>query len=263
MIELRFGICRSEAACCFLCSNCYVDLLKLDHFEQKAEEVAKQLQQAVKCGGLARALKGAILTPDVTTLFHSNCLNMRFLPYVYHRLAESAVFATAHFLEIEMIARAAKHLLWQKLRLAQTPAEIHTLCGSFFQALLQPDGDMAEAFWANELGPMIQNRFDIFSPFNTSELDIELVCTRVSELTGVDLTEASLQSLHGDSPFVQLKLVHPVMKSQRLPWFVSEVGEHQSALKGTLEELLLFWIGQGQVDPEWEAMQPKHLQEKF
>lgn len=278
--ELRFVACRCASSCTQLCSHCYVELMKCVKFDADGEATASQrLQQLVGkmgCEGrTARKPKGCLMSPDVTTLMHSNCVNMRYLSQIYHRLPESATLVTAKYLEVEMIARAAKHLLWSKLRMAQDVESVKTACVNFYLALLQGEGDLAEAFWANDLGPQVQSLFDIFAPFDTSELDTELVYSRVSELTGVELTEASVHSFDTEEPFVQLAAVHPVMKLQHIPQFVASVGGHQHALSGNLEELLLMWIGideqsvsssegaQKEDQRWWESQYPLYLKERF
>ncbi len=86
---------------------------------------------------------------------------------------------------------------------------------------------------------------------------------RVSSLTGVELTDASVRSFAGEEPFVQLKRIHPVMKLQHIPQLIEDVGQHQRALRGKLEDLLLFWIGVGSNPADWEYKQPLYLKEKF
>lgn len=273
--ELRFVVCRCAENCSRICSHCFLECIKLETFEDNAAAAAVKLRDAAaKCkhssvpNSTPRRLRGLLLEPDVTTLFHANCINMRYLSMVYNRLPESAAISTAIYLEIEMITRAAKHLLFQKLRVAQDVEQAHTVCVNFYLALLQPSGELAESFWANDLGPLVQAQFDIFTPFETSGMDTELVYRRVSELTGVELTDASVQSFATDEPFVQLKAIHPVMKLQHIPQYVEAVGGHQKALQGTLEDLLLFWIGQDQAQSEdervrWDAKHPLYMKEKF
>lgn len=267
--ELRFVVCRQQGGCegCCICTQCNLDLLQLDVLENKSEEAqAKYEKIPLKCSASSsrRGLHGLVLQPSVTTIFHANCVNMRYLPFVYHRLPESAALCTSKYLEIEMIARSAKHLLWQKLRTTQGTDEVRDVCGKFFVGLLQPAGEMAEAFWSKELGPMIQNQFDIYAPFNTTNMDIDLVYTRVSELTGVELTDASIASFSTDQPFVQVHRIHPVMKTLHIPQLVETVGQHESALRGTLEELLLFWIGMEDTEEAvWVDKYPSFTKERF
>ena len=131
------------------------------------------------------------------------------------------------------------------------------MCINFYLALLQPEGDMAERFWAEELGPTIQSQFDVFTPFDTAEIDTLLVYQRVAELTGVELTEESVASFDSEQPFVQLRSIHPVMKVQRVPKLVETVGEGRSTLLSKLEELFLFGVAEDdetakeRFEPSW------------
>ena len=264
--EIRFVVCRHANECCSICTQCYINAQKLLYFEHSPEAGLEMLASYVRCGTpQPRHPRGLLIRPSIPAVFHCNSLNMRFLPFVYYRLAESARICTAHYLEVEMIARAAKTILWRKLRGTRDPQEATNQCMAFFTALLQPDGDSAEKFWATELGPAIQAQFDVFSPFDTSNLDIEYVYHRVSDLTGIELTPDSVASLATESPFLQLQGVHPVMKLMHVPQHVAVVGEYKEATRGQMEELLLFWmniectLGIPAADPaELASWEPQH-----
>ena len=242
--EIRFVVCHHEKNCCCICIQCDVDLVKLIVHEEKVDQGAKKMMSMVKCGTLPRQLKGFIMVPDVTSIFHANGLNMRFLAYVYAQIATSARPCTAHYLEVEIIARAAKHLLWKALRRTTNEEDIKDVCCTFFFSLLHPTGEQAERFWAEELGPAIQSQFEVFVAFDTAALDMELCYRRVSELTGIELTEESVATFTDPDAdvFVQLKQPRSVMKWMRLPHLTDVAGAPGATLLNLYkDELQEFW----------------------
>lgn len=262
---LTFVVCRNDEECCLVSAEkCYeltTAFLKAETEEQYAAAAA-ELVGCVKCDAGARNINGLLMKPDVTTLFHLNGIPLRFLAYVHSAIPPSARPCTAYFLEIEMIARAAKNILLRKMRVAKDNEDLHTLCVNFYLALLQPGGELAEGFWENDLGPEIQRTFHVFVPFDTSELDTELVYHRVAELTGVELSPASVASLATEEPFVQLSVVHPIMKMTHLPELVTNVGGHEPHLKANLEALLLHWTNVGAPDDRWSEKSPVYLKQR-
>ena len=313
--ELRFLACRGEERCCVICPQCYINLLGAaleEERESSSDEedatnegndgnatgdapeaaalrrlssptisVAERLRSCVKCGSVGRGLKALELQPDIGSLFHAYGLNLRFMSAVYNRLPLSATNLVRHFLEVEMIARAAKHVLWRRLRLSNAdPETIPSICEEFLSALLQPNGATAEALWGNEIGPAIEAAFDVFIPFDTEHLDVSLVYERVSELTGLEITAECFEKLLQPHEGLVLKLdqMAPVMKTLRMPVFTScERFEKNDEVEGErvtpttfLEEIeskmLLLWAGLQEnmsqdLYKRYATSQPAYLQE--
>ncbi|KAH9578743.1 CLU domain [Trypanosoma melophagium] len=247
--ELRFVVCHNTEMCCRICSHCYTR--RLSEMEGK-DDVKKQypnlhlFRDAVKCETSPRASKGLLLEPSLTSIFHANGLNMRFLPFVYYRIPQVSRPAIAHYCEIEMIARASLSLLREKLRRsAQTMDELRTICHDFLMGLLQSSGTVAERFWARELGPMMETLYGLREPFNTSEMDIELLYHRISQLSGIRLEEGSAASFYTEKPYLQLAAVEPIVKVVQPP-YIADADSHaktRSLFLRRLEHILLFWIG--------------------
>ncbi|RNF06224.1 hypothetical protein TraAM80_04047 [Trypanosoma rangeli] len=259
--ELRFVVCRSIDRCCCICSHCYTQRLS------EERKNSRLFSNAVKCGTTARGPKGLLLQPSVTTIFHAHGLNMRFLPFVYYRIPQAARFAVAHYCEVEMIARTAVRLLREKLRrTAQGEDEVKTVCQEFLLGLLQSSGAKAKQFWKQELGPALESLYGVQVPFDTSELDVELLYFHVARLSGVYLHMESAASFHTDKPFLQLAEVTPVTKTIQPPLLGDEVShaKRRAALMQRLEDVLLFWIGfaaEGNDDAEVDSTQPFYLSE--
>ncbi|RNF19077.1 uncharacterized protein Tco025E_04241 [Trypanosoma conorhini] len=261
--ELRFVVCRSREKCCCICSHCYTRRLS------EAKEDARRLFcDAVKCDTAARGPKGLLLEPSITRIFHANGLNMRFLPFVYYRLPQAARFAVAHYCEVEMIARTAVRLLRERLRrTAQGEDEVKSVCQEFLLGLLQSSGAKAKQFWARELGPALESFYGVQVPFDTSELDPELLYLRVEQLSGVRLHTASVASFHTEKPFLQLAEVTPVVKTIKPP-LLGDAASHAKAratLVQRLEDVLLFWIGfaaGGEDGGGGDSAQPFYLSER-
>ncbi|ORC88324.1 uncharacterized protein TM35_000171960 [Trypanosoma theileri] len=247
--ELRFVVCHNVEKCCRICSHCYTK--RLSEIEGK-DEIKKQhpnidlFRDAVKCESTPRGSKGLLLEPSLTSIFHANGLNMRFLPFVYHRIPHVARSAVAHYCEIEMIARAAVSLLREKLRRsAQTIEEVKTICHDFLMGLLQSSGSVPERFWARELGPMMETLYGLRGPFNTAEMDIELLYHRISQLSGIRLEEGSAASFFAERPYLQLAAVDTIVKTVQPPYIADADahGKTRGLLMQRLEQILLFWIG--------------------
>ncbi|KAH8603475.1 putative Clustered mitochondria Translation initiation factor eIF3 subunit [Trypanosoma vivax] len=240
--ELRFVVCCSVEQCCSICSHCYTQRLS----EQRSAG-QNMFSDAVRCDAAFRNPKGLVLQPSLSCIFHANGLNMRFLPYVYNGICEPARVATAHYCEIEMTARAAVHVLRAKLRCtSQTPDEVRVILQDFFIGLLQSSGSVAEKFWANELGPAIQRLYGPMEPFSTATMDVSLLYHRVSEISGVTLSDASVSSIRkGERPFLQLSDIQPLVKTLLPPLASCEalLRKLRANFLKDREALLLFWIG--------------------
>jgi hypothetical protein len=225
--KLGFVACGSEAECCVVSPDAYGSVMRLLYWDEQPDKAQELLDSFVKCGAPSRQPHGLIMRPDVTTVMHAHGCNLRYLPYVWAQLANLSRPCSGHYLEVEMIARAAKGLLWDGLRRATDQSERRTVCINFFLGLLQRDGDHAEQFWAESLGPAIAATFGVHTPFDMSRIDPFLVHSRVADLTGVELTTDSIASFYTDEPFVRLEAPHPRMKNARLPALVQEAGERR------------------------------------
>ncbi|EKF33241.1 hypothetical protein MOQ_002894 [Trypanosoma cruzi marinkellei] len=260
--ELRFVVCHSIDMCCCICSHCYTQRLS----EDKKDNLL--FCDAVKCDTAARGPKGLLLEPPITSIFHANGLNMRFLPFVYYRIPQVSRFAVAHYLEIEMIARTAVRLLRDKLRrTAQSVDEVKIVCQEFLLGLLQSSGTKAKHFWAHELGPALERFYGVQMPFDTSGMDVELLYHRVAQLSGVHLHMASVASFHTEKPYLQLAEVRPLIKTIHPPLLVDKASheKRRAALLQCLEGILLFWIGfsaNGNDDGDADSAQPFYMTER-
>ncbi|KAG5470558.1 hypothetical protein LSCM1_01802 [Leishmania martiniquensis] len=196
--ELRFVVCTNALQCCCACMHCYTRLV----FEHPtgdgalADPLAQACPTAVRCGAGCRKAGSFVMVPSLSDLMHANGLNLRYLAYVLHRLPRSTRTAVEHWCQVELVARAAKHLLQQDLRTATTPAEARSVCTAFFTSLLQPAGAISERFWRTRLGPALQSRFvGACEPFRLSLNSLRLVAERVAFLAGVTLSDSCLSSL--------------------------------------------------------------------
>jgi hypothetical protein len=257
--HLVFCACANPAACCMVCPQCYLNLMKTAHWDGDEEAATKAAAAWTTCDAPMRPVRGYVMKPDVTTLLHAHGVNLRYMSYVHALIPPSAAPCTAHHVEIEIIARAAKHLLWRNLRLAQDDEQQHVVCVNFFFALLLPEGEMAEKFWSHDLGPAIGQQFDVTAPFDTSILDRDLLCGRVCEMTGVSPTAESLASFDTDEPFVQLAKAHPAMKLVHLPELVGQAGERRSFLAEHMDELRAVWDERSTDTQLWGETWPMHL----
>ena len=221
---------------CFLCPQCYVDLSKIGHWQGDMENAIRQLQEWVAAASpnatAVQSFSALEMTPDVTTLCHAHGINLRFMGYLHSAIPRSAKPCTAHFLEIEMIARSAKRLLMKELHFMPSDEQRRECAARFYSMLLGScaagEGDTdeqspAEIFWSTQLGPEIQRYYDVLQPFETDRLDKSVIARRVGELTGIELSASSIESYCfnscgevGNRPFVQLCTPHPVMKNLRM-----------------------------------------------
>jgi hypothetical protein len=258
--NLIFTICAG--GCCKICPQCYLKVMKKGYWEDNEKDAVALAAGWVTCGTALRHLRSFLMTPDVTTVLHAHGVNLRYLNAVYQRIARTAAPCTGHLLEVEMIARAAKHLLRAKLRAAVGWDAVQEASAEFLVGLLQPSGAQAERFWGSQLGPAVQRQFDVATPFDTEALDSELVYSRLAELTGVHLTAESLASLKSDRPFVQLQPPRPVIKSVRLPHLVDEPGAQAAWLEERLERLRTYWDSvPGHTG--WRESYPQYLTSKL
>nr|CCC95988.1 unnamed protein product [Trypanosoma congolense IL3000] len=260
--ELRFVVCRNDKKCCSICSHCYTQRLS------ESDVPPRDLYScAVKCRSGFRGPKGLLLEPSITLLFHANGLNLRFLPFVYSAIPECARFAVGHYCEVEMIARTAVRVLRSKLRnISHDIEEVKNATVEFLLALLQSANSTSKHFWARELGPSIEKLYGPLEPFNMGNIDVELLCNRITEISGIVLSDASVQSMcNAEAPFLQLEQFLPIVKTVLPPQVTSrEVQEklHSGILNG-LGEMLLFWIGALPADEERKSGRTAPLCEPF
>ncbi|GET91494.1 hypothetical protein, conserved [Leishmania tarentolae] len=196
--ELRFVVCANPLKCCRICMHCYTRLVL--GIESRACALVDALGQAcpdaVRCEGGTRKAGSFLMIPTLSELMHANGLNMRYLPYVLHRLPQTTRAAVEHWCHVELVARTAKHLLQHDLRSATTSFEARAACEALLTALLQPRGASSERFWRTRLGPALQSRFlGVCDPFHLCVHTLRLVAERVAALTGVTLSEMCLSSL--------------------------------------------------------------------
>ncbi|KPI90805.1 hypothetical protein ABL78_0038 [Leptomonas seymouri] len=278
--EVRFVMCSSPSHCCRVCVQCYARLL-MDNGEGAAgkvqsadERLSRTCAEAVRCGSGCRKAGCAIMEPSISTILHAHGLNLRYLPYVLHRLPVSTRPAVEHFIHVELIARAAKYVLQQDLCRATTALEARSVCETVLSALLQPTGPVSEHFWRTRLGPVLQSHFNgICEPFQVSVHALRAVAERAQSLTGVWLSDASLASLDvlsaspqpplliageggndGDAPrpFVEIESitprtwVFPVASFRPVPATAAghqgKDGFEAPPMWRHLESMLLFWI---------------------
>ena len=260
--QLAFNICEATD-CCKVCPQCHLDTIRMYHWDGDEEAATRRVVGFVKCQRNARPVLGAVMVPTVTQIMHAHGVNMRYLGYVHAKLTESARPAVAHYLETEMVARAAKRLMNRGLRLAQDHEQVRTFVANFYSALLLSDGPLAETFWEEDLGPAVQQQFDVFEPFDTSRMEKELLYERVAEMTGVTLTSDSVASFAAAAagavdpappgrraaepaavraePFVQLQRPHPVMKALRVPYLVDEPGDANTFFDPIRRDVVHAW----------------------
>lgn len=289
--HIVFSICQRE--CCKICPQCYLEIAKTAFWEEQVDAAVLRVKQIVESSccrkkapkakdgrdapegeedtfstaaasavGVPRTLKGFVMTPDVTTLMHAHGVNLRYLSLVYQRIPRSAFHCTAHLLEIEMICRTAKHQLSALLRRAPDTDTANRDTAHFFLALLQPTGEKAEKFWAEELGPAIMKKFDVTAPFDTAALDRDLVYQRLSELTGVQFSAASVKSLLTDKPFVQMLPPRPVLKQIMIPHLVEKAGGRRDYLDRYGGLMQVFWSDMAETEADaktWESRRPFHM----
>ncbi|SCU67791.1 Clustered mitochondria/Translation initiation factor eIF3 subunit 135, putative [Trypanosoma equiperdum] len=240
--ELRFVVCRSNEKCCHICSHCYARRLS-----EQGDSTRDIFCDAVKCGAGFRGPKGLLMQPSLSSIFHANGLNMRFLPFVYHAIPAGAKPVVGHYCEIEMVARAAVRVFRNKLRsTSQVIDEVRQISQDLFLGLLQSSGHVPERFWADEIGPTIEKMYGPLEPFNTEKMDVELLYHRVADLSGIVLSSSSVESLYGEErPFLQLESVEPVVKVVVPPYVADEEAQEElrRGLYDSLGETLLFWIG--------------------
>lgn len=295
--ELRMIICRSTERCCQICTHCYLrrllktqeDLAISGRDERRC--LSTRFDDAVHCNSGGRCAGSVLLDPPVATLLHANGLNLRYLPFVLHRLPLSTRFAMEHFILIELTARAAKYVLRNDLRHTTTAAEVQHASEAVFLRLIETTGAASEKFWATRLGPMLQLRFDgICDAFQLAPACAFALVERVEELSGITLSSRSLDSLHTASvedtpsdssrPFVEIRSMLPSTRVFECPTIFSksENGEEACEKQGAnshppllqlLERLLLFWIGYtpatGVVEKLADAVfaQPFYLDERL
>ena len=255
-----FAVCAAD--CCKICPQCCLDIAKTAFWDGQVEDAEAKVKAIITCKSYPRTLKGFVMTPDLTTIMHAHGVNLRYLNHVYQKIPRSAFHCTAHYVEIEMITRTAKHLLSEILRKAPDNDAANASAANFFVALLQPSGQQAERFWSETLGPAIQQQFDVTAPFDTDSLDRDLVYRRLSELTGVQFSAASVRSLLTDKPFVQMLPPHPVLKTVHLPHLVSAAGERREYLDKYSGLLQVYWSGLPETPAEaqaWAEKRPVHL----
>lgn len=258
--QIGFVICTNPDECCMISPQAAMDLCRLAYWSGKMDEAHARLEEAVSCGAPPRSLSGFVMKPDVTALCHGHGINVRFLPYVWGKIMPSAWQCSRHHIEVEMIARAAKHLLFKSLRACTDDDAKRTVCANFFAAVLSTGTEQAQAFWAEELGPAIGRLFDAHMPFNIDRIDCDLVHRRIAELTGLELSRESLASFYGNAPFVQLLAVHPVMKEVRIPHLVDTAGDRKKYLNEHRQGLVGYWERDGSVaDKAWKAQRPAYL----
>ncbi|KAK7199764.1 Translation initiation factor eIF3 subunit 135 [Novymonas esmeraldas] len=293
--EVRWVVCTNPHKCCLACMHCYARLV-LGHAAATAAEgreaptdpLALTFPHTPRCGAAPRRAGSFLLEPSVSQLMHARGVNLRYLAYVLHRLPRSTRSAVEHWCHVELVARAAKHLLRQDLRGAATPADARVACEAFLLALLQPTGPVSERFWRTRIGPAVQSRFPgACEPFQLSVHALRLLAERVTALVGVTLSESSLSSLehlstcahaspgdrrssgggHGSDTtdaFIEVAHIIPTTHVFACPAHGAAIGAAaegaQTLLLQRLERLLLFWIGHSPRGAD-DAKQPFYLEE--
>ncbi|KPA84703.1 hypothetical protein ABB37_01207 [Leptomonas pyrrhocoris] len=200
--EIRLVVCTNPSRCCRVCIQCYTRGVMGNGDAEAGEEpssderLSRIWADAVRCGAGCRRAGCVLMEPSITAITHAHGLNLRYLPYVLHRLPLSARPAVEHFIHVELVARAAKYVLQQDLCRATTATEARSVCEAVLSALLQPTGAVSEHFWRTRLGPVLQAHFEgICEPFQVSVHALCAVAERAQSLTGVWLSDASLASL--------------------------------------------------------------------
>eukprot|EP01062_Namystynia_karyoxenos_P013637 TRINITY_DN14909_c0_g4_i2.p1 TRINITY_DN14909_c0_g4~~TRINITY_DN14909_c0_g4_i2.p1 ORF type:complete len:971 (+),score=232.66 TRINITY_DN14909_c0_g4_i2:84-2915(+) len=233
-----------------LCRDCYLLLWRdaLDggvRFELADEKLASI---ARGCGSAPRKLRGMVMVPNVVEIMHFCGVNMRHLGAVYCALRADCAVATQHYLQCEMIARAAKPLIWSRHVKASTAGGVGAVrrsTGQVLKALLQPDGELAENFWAKELGPTLTSKYCLHIPFSTANLDTLLVCERVCALTGIGLPQSSFETLLQEGRVVTDSLTcHPVVKGLQVKPSPLPPGVLAQAVSSNEPALREFWQAQ-------------------
>lgn len=305
--EIRFVVCAHPSQCCRICIQCYAHLVLQQQPAEDGDEVfedealSRTCATAVRCGGGCRKAGAFIMEPSVTVALHAHGVNVRYLPYVLHRLPQSTRPAVQHFLHVELVARAARYVLNEDLRRTTTAAEARAACESILSSLLQSSGASAERFWRTRLGPVLQAHFPgVCEPFRVSVHALRAVAERVQPLTGVWLSAASLASLDmltvptaasspprntkatllsGEEakPFVEIAAIEPRAWGFQPPVApAGKVGTVDGEKSGTnigaaagiakmrsrLEALLLFWIGYAPEGAD-DSQQPRYLDESM
>lgn len=261
--HLVFSVC--EAECCQICPQCYLQVQKIAFWDGDVDKAEALVRKYITCDSLPRTLKGFVMTPDISTIMHAHGVNLRYMNMVYQKIPRSAFHCTGHYLEIEMIARTAQTLLSEILRKSADNDDANQKTAQFFVALLQPSGEKAERFWAEELGPAIVKNYDVLSPFDTERLDRDLVYRRLSELTGVQFSQQSVKSLLTEKPFVQMMPPQPVLKQVLLPNLVQSCGDRRDYLMKYSGLLQVYWSqlpARVAESEAWKNKRPLHFDEE-
>jgi len=232
---ISFHTCWGCDMCCAICGDCYAKLL------WETEEAKNFPSPISKCGAPTRHVNGFVMVPSVVTIMHELGLNLRYLTYVMNGIRRTQAACTAHHVEIEMIARCSKSLLNTKLKGCRDPEEVQAIATELLQGLLGAGGEQAEDFWANELGPLIQRKFQVTAAFETSRLDRFLVYDRVHRLTGVTLTSESVQSLRGENTAIEIDQIVPIIKTIIIPRLSDPTGERSMYAKAIIPQMKAFW----------------------
>lgn len=158
-----------------------------------------------------RTLRGMQMVPSVAEIMHHYGVNMRYLGVVYCALTADSAVAVQHHLQVEMIVRAAKSVLWGRLQKAAPGGSgaVRRAVTQTVRALLQPDGDLAEKFWANDLGPALSSKYRLHMAFKTEELDRTLVFERLGLVAGLHVTVDALTALQMENRLL-VDTIHPV-----------------------------------------------------
>eukprot|EP00756_Hemistasia_phaeocysticola_P015659 Hpha_TRINITY_DN15425_c3_g7::TRINITY_DN15425_c3_g7_i1::g.177140::m.177140 len=190
-----------------------------------------------------RKLRGMQMVPSVADIMHHCGVNLRYLGVVYCALKADTAVTMQHHLQVEMIVRAAKNVLWGRLQKVAPGGSgaVRRAVAQTVRALLQPEGDLAEKFWANDLGPMLSSKYRLHMAFNTGELDRTLVFERLGTVAGLNVPLEALTALHvEDRLLVDALSPVPLVKTIQSPSPLPP-GVLAKAVTDNKEELTAFW----------------------
>lgn len=287
--EMRLIVCYHPARCCKICSHCYCERMSTafnaatGHLHAGEEALTNvQFSDAVKCGYQGRRGSALRLEPSLSDIFHSQGLNLSFLPFVRNRLPLSSRPLVEHFLLAEMCGRVGAQLLNSVLASCVEARDVQTAASRFLSTFLSSHGSAAKALWSKEVGPALMKKYPALGgPFSLAYLSPELLAEVIQERTGILLTSDSFLSLRpsikntiqscdagvpslsrsqtisslssstsSSSPtspsFVDVEAILPRTRSFFVPTVTLEESiELKKKLSASVEQLLMFWIQVG------------------
>lgn len=300
--EMRLIACYHPERCCKICSHCYCERMSVAFNAASGHPLAGeealtriQFNDAVKCGYQGRRGSALLLEPSLSEIFHSQGLNLSFLPFVRNRLPLSSRPLVEHFLLAEMCGRVGAQLLNSVLKSCVEARDAQSTASHFLSSFLSSHGSAAKALWSKEVGPALMKKYPALGgPLSLAYLSPELLAEVIQERSGILLTSdsflslrptimntiqscdagvpslsksrsiASLSSSISSSPptstsFIELEVILPRTRSFLVPTVTFEESvELKEKLLASVEQLLMFWIQVGSISGKETEMMARH-----